>query len=439
MGAKRQTIDIVILTHNRLEYFKQTIDSLRKHTRYPYRIIVVDNKSDDTFREYLTKNTRLFDTIILNERNEWTPAFQKGISHTTSDPYLVSDPDIIVPNLIGKCWLERLIDLHTTYPEMGLIALNLDPSNKPQTMPDVYVGEKAPYNEEIVLSNAGTVMQAIKRKYFDGNYITDWQVCDQIRKNGGKVGFAKNIIAYHLGWNEHTDYPEYMVEKYQYFKETYGIDAHNKLCIKNLIYPGSRTILDIGCGLGYFGEDLKQKWKAEVWGIEYSEEIARLAEKKLDKVFAGTAENTLAKLPDSYFDTIIFMHTKEQPVDILAFLKKIKIKLKPYGEIIISIPNILHWLVLETLMKENWNYRRFGIFDKAHLRYFTKNGIPELFKNAGYTIREVNPTFLKGKTISQDIIQALNKKGINTSTLESESSVYHYLIKATPISETFKR
>ncbi|NLT50923.1 MAG: glycosyltransferase [Ignavibacteria bacterium] len=225
-NPKAQPVDIIILTYNRAQYFHQTIDVLIKNTRYNYRIIVVDNCSEKDFRDYLLKTKILYDEIIFNERNEWTAAFQKGIDISESDPFIVTDPDILVPDLKGKCWLERLLDLHEGNPEMGMIALNLDNSNLPQKLPDVYLGEKTVLNDEITLSNVGTVMQAIKRKYFNGKYITDWETCERIRQNGGKVGFAKNIKAYHLGWNEEKDYPEYLVDKYKFFKQVYGVETY---------------------------------------------------------------------------------------------------------------------------------------------------------------------------------------------------------------------
>lgn len=225
-GADNAPIDIVFLTWNRFKYFHQTIEHLILNTRYNYRIIIVDNKSDENFREYLRHSEILYDEIILNDTNEWTAAFQKGIEKTKSDPFIVSDPDILVPALEGKCWLERLIDLHRQNEEMGLIALNLDDSNLPPKLPDVYLGNKERHNEEITLSNVGTVMQAIKRKYVNFPYITDWETCELIRRNGGKVGFAKNIIAYHLGWNEEKDYPDYLVDKYKFFKTVYKVDTY---------------------------------------------------------------------------------------------------------------------------------------------------------------------------------------------------------------------
>jgi len=171
-------IDIIFLTFNRLNYFVQTITALINNTRYPYNIIIVDNNSDEETKNFIKKNELLFDKVIYNNFNEWTSGFQKGIEVSGSDPFVVSDPDLLVPNLEGKCWLEQVIELHNTYQDIGLLALNLDDANKPIQMPDVYLGDKEIYNKYITLGNVGTVFQAIKRKYFNFNYVykysDDW-------------------------------------------------------------------------------------------------------------------------------------------------------------------------------------------------------------------------------------------------------------------------
>ncbi len=232
-----EPIDIIFLTHNRLKYFAETIYSLYKNTRWTFRVIIVDNNSNKDFLDFLDVTSYLYEKVILNPQNEYTAAFQKGIDVSTSDPFIVSDPDILVPYYDGKCWLEKLVDLHIKYPEMGMIALNLDKSNLPPKMPDVYLSDKQIFNREIILSNVGTVMQAIKRSYFNFKYVTDWETCEGIRNNKGLVGFAKNICGYHLGWNEEIDFPDYIVKKYKYYKINYGVDTYK-------LYTNNKIVLD---------------------------------------------------------------------------------------------------------------------------------------------------------------------------------------------------
>jgi GT2 family glycosyltransferase len=49
----KDIVSIIVLCFNQSSYTRQTIDSILKHTRYPYELIVVDNGSSDTTAEYL--------------------------------------------------------------------------------------------------------------------------------------------------------------------------------------------------------------------------------------------------------------------------------------------------------------------------------------------------------------------------------------------------
>lgn len=450
--------DIILLTYNRLNYFRQTLLALVNNTRYPYRLIVVDNNSEPEMRRFLQEYADLFDHVVLNDENYFTAAFQRGIACATSDPYIVSDPDILVPAMEGACWLERLVTLHKSHPEMGMIALNLDSTNKPAKLPDVYIGEKTVYDADITLGNVGTVMQSIKRRYFDGCYLTDWETCDQIRANGGKVGFATRIVGWHLGWDEDKDYPDYLLEKYDYFQKKYGAKtyrmyteneellfkmgttsseedyyAFSRPDVQRLVNTDSKRILDVGCGAGMLGGSLKQERGVEVWGVEYVPEVAKVAAGRLDRVISGGIEDALAQLPDGYFDTIICADVLEHLVDPWQVLNDLKAKLAPGGELVASIPNIRHWSVVSRLLEGRWEYADAGILDRTHLRFFTWHDCMLMFEKAGYSINQGEATMLNGDNgIPEEIVTALGKAGLNVSTLSEESRHYQFLVKAVP-------
>lgn len=454
-ASNKQPIDIILLTYNRYAYFQKTVAALIQRTRYPYRLIVVDNNSSPEMRSYLQSTAGLYDHLILNDENYHTVAFQRGIACAVSDPYVVSDPDILVPDLEGPCWLERLVNLHQKYPEMGLIALNLDPANKPAKLPDVYIGEKIIYSDEITLGNVGTVMQSIKRRYFDGCYLTDWETCQQIRDNGGKVGFASRIIAWHLGWDEDRDYPEYLVEKFDYFREKYGAETYRMYTekeellslmnstttpgyygysrpdVQQLVNPASRRILDIGCAAGMLGHELKQRLGAEVWGVELSPQVAEQAEKHLDRVLTGTIEGMLPQLPNDYFDTIIMADVLEHLVEPGDVLNALHAKLTASGEIVVSLPNVRHWSVVKQLLEGHWEYTDAGILDRTHLRFFTCSECQRLLTGAGYVIKRREAIQLKGEeTIPPGVVAALQSSGLAVESLAEESTHYQYLFVA---------
>jgi len=50
------------------------------------------------------------------------------------------------------------------------------------------------------------------------------------------------------------------------------------------IPDNARTLLDVGCGEGIFGHEVKQRFSAEVWGLELVNHIADVAKKRIDHV-----------------------------------------------------------------------------------------------------------------------------------------------------------
>ena len=137
-----------------------------------------------------------------------------------------------------------------------------------------------------------------------------------------------------------------------------------------------KTVLDVGCGEGTFAHQIKEKNGAEVWGIELMPEPGEAAKKLLDKVFVGPCENFVDELPKGYFDVIYCNDVLEHLVDPYTFLEHLKSKLTSDGVVISSIPNIrYHDAFKKIILQKKFEYEGHGIFDKTHMRFFTKSYI----------------------------------------------------------------
>jgi len=148
-----------------------------------------------------------------------------------------------------------------------------------------------------------------------------------------------------------------------------------RLDLERLISPESKFVLDVGCSTGTLGKRIKDKNNAEVWGIEFSEEMAAEAACKIDKVFIGDATEIIknGSLNNAKFDVIIFGDVLEHLVDPWTTLRLASSYLKPDGYVITSIPNVRHIdTIYNLLIKGYWPYRERGIHDRTHLRFFTK-------------------------------------------------------------------
>ncbi len=150
--------------------------------------------------------------------------------------------------------------------------------------------------------------------------------------------------------------------------------------------PTARRVLDVGCHTGAFGAAIKQRFGAEVWGIEPNPETAHVAAQRLDRVLVGEFCENLP-LPTASFDAIVFNDVLEHMADPWSALKLAATKLTADGVVIVSIPNLRHIDNLVHIMRErDFQYEPAGIRDQTHLRFFTRKSAPRLFNGSGLSI-----------------------------------------------------
>lgn len=215
-----EPIDVIMLSHNRLQHLDRTVDALLERTPEPIRLTVVDNASGPEVRNWLAENRDRFDRLILRPTNEYVPAFQHGIDVTTSDPYVVTDPDLIVPDL-SPSWLARQLELMQRYPDFGTIALDLDRSVIPSWVPPETVaaiealrGVVGEVDEDLVECRyVGTHFQIIRRDALREAYVQDASTSHRIRRAGYRVGFNRSVRALHLGSEDVRKFPEHLARK----------------------------------------------------------------------------------------------------------------------------------------------------------------------------------------------------------------------------------
>lgn len=203
--------------------------------------------------------------------------------------------------------------------------------------------------------------------------------------------------------------------------------------ILNRVKPHVANVLDIGCAKGYLGAAIRQKGVASVYGIELFPEAAKEAEKKLNHVLCGDIETMDLPYKQGFFDHIIFGDVLEHLKDPWAVLQKVKPYLKNTGSIIACIPNVGHITIIHGLLKGEWTYTDLGILDRTHLRFFTLNGIIEMFQSAGYQIVGLERIFHTNAPYDQ-LIHQLNqiRSRFNTtySQFPTEAKTHQYVIEA---------
>lgn len=151
-------------------------------------------------------------------------------------------------------------------------------------------------------------------------------------------------------------------------------------------------VLEIGCGSGATGAALKQKFYGiEYTGLESEENIAHIARTRLDKVLTADIEKVqlhACGLSRGYFDLIICGDVLEHLYDPWKTLSHLHAYLKPKGAILASIPNVQYINNIFNLLNGHWTYKKDGLLDATHIRFFTLQEIVKMFSETGYRLTQ---------------------------------------------------
>ena len=154
-----------------------------------------------------------------------------------------------------------------------------------------------------------------------------------------------------------------------------------------------KTVLDIGCSTGYLGKLLVTQG-CIVDGVEIDPEAAELARKHLRGVVLVDLDrdDLVTAIGDTRYDCIVIADVLEHLVDPGRTLRAAVSLLAETGEIVISVPNVAHGALRLALLQGRWDYRETGLLDRTHLRFFNRDSILALIRDAGLSVAELRAT-----------------------------------------------
>ncbi len=157
-----------------------------------------------------------------------------------------------------------------------------------------------------------------------------------------------------------------------------------------LVPASARRILDVGCGGGRLGKRLKEEEPGrEIWGVEVHEAAAGEARRWLDHVVVSDASSWRPPVEDGYFDLLVFADVLEHLPEPEAVLRRYLRWLRATGEVVLSIPNVRFWSVVQHLAEGHWTYQDEGLLDRGHLRFFTWAELERMLEGCGLEVVEV--------------------------------------------------
>lgn len=197
--------------------------------------------------------------------------------------------------------------------------------------------------------------------------------------------------------------------------------------ILSLVPSDAGSVLDIGCSRGAFGAKLKERWGCRVVGIEMNAAEADRAKRRLDAVLVGDA---LEIETDERFDCVTCLDTLEHFAEPDRLLARIRSRfLKERGCLVVTLPNVGHWSMVENLLAGRWDYLPVGILTNTHLRFFTLSSAQEMLEDSGFQVGKVVRVPADMPDAWRSSLQCLKGKGIEVDWESLEALSYSIVAK----------
>ncbi|WP_160670068.1 glycosyltransferase [Clostridium sp. C8-1-8] len=383
-NSDKHKVSIIILTYNNLEYTKKCLESIKKYTtEIDYEIVIVDNCSTDGTKEWLKQNDHI--KCIFNEVNLGFPiGCNQGILGATGDSILLLNNDVIVtPN-----WISNLMTALWSLDEIGAVGAVTNNCSYYQTIEVDYkdYDELIDFSTKYNISDPSKWEQRIKligfcmlikRKVIDeigllderftpGNYEDD-DYSYRIMNKGYKLILCKDTFIHHYGSasfkRDSASTSNIMQTNHNKFMEKWGFDPDSMTLIRYEVISRIKclenkeiNVLDLGCGCGATCLKLRDLYpKAKFFGIEKNAAAAKIASNFMT-VKLGDVEAIEFDYERGFFDYIILSEILQYLKKPIEFLANIKKYLKPYGSLVLIVPNAMYIEKIRKLINGSWLY-----------------------------------------------------------------------------------
>lgn len=147
----------------------------------------------------------------------------------------------------------------------------------------------------------------------------------------------------------------------------------------------ARSVLDLGCGTGALGRELKRRRGCRVTGVTHSGEEAGLAAEHLDEVVVGDL-NEFDPAGLGRFDCVVCSHVLEHLYRPERLLRALAPCLAAGGLLVVALPNVLHWRQRLEFCRGRFEYTQGGLMDETHYRFYDWATARALLTRSGYEL-----------------------------------------------------
>lgn len=203
---------------------------------------------------------------------------------------------------------------------------------------------------------------------------------------------AANIGSYYVSeeYIAHTDTQSGLINRLFHTARRYMLSRKRLLIHKNT-QEQSKTLLDIGCGTGYFLNYMRANgWNVN--GLEPSQSAREFARKQF-ALSIQPSEN-IETLADSSFDVITLWHVLEHVHDLKGTVNHLHRLLKQNGLLVVALPNRDSWD--SRFYKQSW-----AAYDvPRHLWHFNPASFAQLIELSDFELIGKKPMPLDAYYVS---------------------------------------
>jgi len=215
--------------------------------------------------------------------------------------------------------------------------------------------------------------------------------------------------------------------RYQFKPGPYS--SHGLLLAGFPHHGGGRRVLDIGCAGGYLSEILARRGFS-VTGID----LPGTPHSPRIHFIAADLHGGLPSL-DGGFDYIICADVLEHLREPLRLLQECRSLMAPGATLMGSLPNSAHAWFRWNVLRGRFPQHDRGLFDSAHLHFYTWEGWVELFRRAGLRIEAsrssgVPVALALPRWEDTAAVRAMERLSFESARVWKEMFAYQFIVRA---------
>lgn len=219
-------------------------------------------------------------------------------------------------------------------------------------------------------------------------------------------------------------------------KQTPAHDLHNDTILQLLTQHEPHKVVEVGCMRGSLATKYREIHPDSEWtGIDIDADNVRAASGACTSAILGDVEtmdpDRLRNL--GLADAWVFGDVLEHLRDPWSVLRRVREQLTDDGVVIACIPNSQHWYFQARVNAGLMQYEDDGLFDRTHLRFFSRLTMIELFQSTGYELTAIyaRQFAFPGQEKYMPSIRAMAQaSGADPDQAERDASAFQYVLIA---------